>query len=390
MARIYRRGRTWWLDYYDWNGARQRVTSGTDRKSEAQQVLARVVNEQRLRRAGLWEPGAELRGRPIAEHVAAFETHLEAKNRTKKHRTDLLRLVRLFVAEAGVQVLAELTLARGEAWLARLTREGLAARTVNKSRAALLQWGRWLVRARRLVANPFDGLPTQDQEAGRVRERRALTVPEVAALFRVVPVLRRIVYELAMVTGLRRAELEALRPDQLDGELLHFKAAQAKNRRGRVFRLPARLATELASLLVQATRLRLCVDARMKRPPREGFLLPTVPSKATFYRDLIAAGITRVREPGEGLPNVVVDFHSLRVTYGTLLDRAGASLPTAQRLMRHSDPRLTSNVYTDVGDAETAMALGSVWAILDPLERPGTKQGTARTSTTRKARRKRA
>jgi len=42
----------------------------------------------------------------------------------------------------------------------------------------------------------------------------------------------------------------------------------------------------------------------------------------------------------------VHDFHALRVTYGTALARAGVRLQVAQRLMRHSTPVLTANVYT--------------------------------------------
>jgi len=42
----------------------------------------------------------------------------------------------------------------------------------------------------------------------------------------------------------------------------------------------------------------------------------------------------------------------LRGTTATLLARAGASLVVAQRILRHSDPRLTANVYSrvDPGD----------------------------------------
>ena len=41
----------------------------------------------------------------------------------------------------------------------------------------------------------------------------------------------------------------------------------------------------------------------------------------------------------------MVDFHALRVTFATLLGRQGVPLQKAQRLMRHSDPKLTANIY---------------------------------------------
>ena len=45
-------------------------------------------------------------------------------------------------------------------------------------------------------------------------------------------------------------------------------------------------------------------------------------------------------------------FHDLRGTTATLLARGGAPLVVAQRILRHSDPRLTANVYSrvDLGD----------------------------------------
>lgn len=42
----------------------------------------------------------------------------------------------------------------------------------------------------------------------------------------------------------------------------------------------------------------------------------------------------------------VADFHELRTTFGTNLARSGVALSLAQRLMRHSTPVLTANVYT--------------------------------------------
>jgi integrase len=47
-----------------------------------------------------------------------------------------------------------------------------------------------------------------------------------------------------------------------------------------------------------------------------------------------------------------VDIHSLRHTYAYLLKQHGVHVTTAQRLLGHSDPRVTMNVYTQVLDNE--------------------------------------
>jgi len=52
-----------------------------------------------------------------------------------------------------------------------------------------------------------------------------------------------------------------------------------------------------------------------------------------------------------------IRFHDLRGTTATLLARAGAPLVVAQRILRHTDPRLTANVYSrvDLGDLRAGL-----------------------------------
>lgn len=67
-----------------------------------------------------------------------------------------------------------------------------------------------------------------------------------------------------------------------------------------------------------------------------------VPKMETFRRDLAKAGIVYLDDQGRR-----VDFHSLRMTFGTNLVLSGAHLRVLQELMRHSDIRLTMKLYTD-------------------------------------------
>ena len=97
-----------------------------------------------------------------------------------------------------------------------------------------------------------------------------------------------------------------------------------------------------------------------------------VPSTVRLREDLAAAGIPY--ETGAG----VLDFHALRVTYATMLARAGVSLVQAQQLMRHSDPKLTANVYTrlELHDGHAAVARIDVAAT--PAAGAARPSGTAR------------
>jgi len=62
----------------------------------------------------------------------------------------------------------------------------------------------------------------------------------------------------------------------------------------------------------------------------------------TFRKDLDAAGIPYLDELGRR-----VDFHSLRHTFNTMLQRTGVPSRIVMELMRHSDLRLSSTTYTD-------------------------------------------
>jgi integrase len=71
--------------------------------------------------------------------------------------------------------------------------------------------------------------------------------------------------------------------------------------------------------------------------------------------DLAAARIAKRDAQGR-----TVDVHSLRHTFATLLARKGVSPSAAQKLMRHSDIRLTMNTYTHLDLADTASAVAAL------------------------------
>src|SRR5262249_14841723 len=81
----------------------------------------------------------------------------------------------------------------------------------------------------------------------------------------------------------------------------------------------------------------------------------TVPTIKTYKRDLERAGIPYKDEQGRQ-----ADFHALRVAFGTYLQRAGVPMRTAMQLMRHTDIRLTPNIYTDPSLLDMAGAVESL------------------------------
>lgn len=61
-----------------------------------------------------------------------------------------------------------------------------------------------------------------------------------------------------------------------------------------------------------------------------------------------------------------VDFHAIRHTFNTQLLVAGVPLQHAQKLMRHTDPKLTANAYADVDHLPLAENVAKVRALATP------------------------
>ena len=250
-------------------------------------------------------------------------------------------------------------------------------RTVNAYLTSLKSFAHWLVRDRRLPSDPLAGL-TRWNEAEDVRHaRRALPPAELVGLLQAALASpkefrdltgrdRHFLYLCAMGTGFRAGELASLTPASfaLDASCdktptVVCKAGYAKNGKTATQPLPAEIAEALAGYLTG-------------RPPRQ----PVWPGSwheraADMLRlDLDAAGIPYEVEGPDG--PLFADFHALRHSYVALLDRAGLTLKQAMQLARHSDPKLTMNVY---GKA----ALCDLGAALDRL--PGLTGSTQPDST---------
>jgi hypothetical protein len=189
---------------------------------------------------------------------------------------------------------------------------------------------------------------------------------------------RALIYKALVLTGLRRNELASLTVAKLklDGAMPHVEldAADEKNREGNGVVIRPDLADDLRGWLAYKLSA-FQADCRRRGEPIPARLPGDTPVFEVpaglvriFDRDLKLAGIPKRDERGRTL-----DVHALRTTFGTLLSRGGVPLRTAQAAMRHSDPSLTANVYTDPKLLDVAGALDALPTL--PL---GTEQSTTR------------
>jgi integrase len=115
------------------------------------------------------------------------------------------------------------------------------------------------------------------------------------------------------------------------GPLIRARAAITKNRKDACLPLAADVVAALQSI-------------RPAGIPAFAYVFNGhVPRMKTFRRDLSRAGIVYQDAAGRR-----VDFHSLRMAFGTWLAVTGAHPRVAMELMRHSDLKLTMKIYTDV------------------------------------------
>src|SRR4029079_10069974 len=90
-----------------------------------------------------------------------------------------------------------------------------------------------------------------------------------------------------------------------------------------------------------------------------------------FNRDIALAGIAKRDERGR-----TACVHSLRHSYASLLVRGGVAPRVAQAALRHSDVRLTMQVYTDpkLLDVDAALAVLPTLAIGQPFTQPASHE----------------
>ncbi len=379
MASIYKRRvdrnskkKPWMIAYTDETGRRQIVTGSLD-KGVTQEIARKLEIDVSRRRRGVVtadEERFEKEGRrPINEHVDEYLTDCQHQGQNATHisnkRTQLSRLNR----EANVSRLVDIDPNLLTSHLQALKASGSSHRTVNQHRGTVIAFLNWCVLKKRIPRNPVKSgaVKALDEREDSRRVRRALSGEELNWLLESAP-KRRTLYLCAYWTGLRRNELRSInRGDvDLDRGTLRVRFGVGKGKHEDEIPLHPELHDALRSHISQ--------DAK-----RSDLIFPVVSRVTTLYRDLkrardrwISAATNDVerkrREESDFLCRVdsegrQVDLHALRSTLGTHLARHGVSPQVHQRLMRHTDYRVTLKHYTHLQLRDDAAAIESLPAV---------------------------
>jgi integrase len=220
-----------------------------------------------------------------------------------------------------------------DAFIVWRNKEKCGARTMNHYLKGMISFLNWMERVGRIKANPLKYVSKTDERGKRQRVRRAFTDDELSKLVSGSGP-RGIIYFTAARTGLRQEELHQLTWGDIHLEVeppfVMVRAECAKNKtEERVFLVP-----ELVEKL------------KVYRPAGAGpqhLVFPNgIPRASRLKVDAERNGVAYRDESGR-----YGDFHALRYTWATFLQRNGVAQRFAMKLMRHSDIKLTAKVYTD-------------------------------------------
>jgi integrase len=317
----------------------------TTDKRIAEAKLHEIAKEHEKEAMGLL-PSRSVRqtlGKPLNDLLDEFLADLKAIGRTPGTLRKYGGTLRILFERLGWVELRSVNAASFTRWRVKST---LSAKSMNDMLANCGTFFHWLEHQRLLHENPLRYVQRIDTRGAKQR-RRFMTEEEETRFLESAPLKRARVYLTALKTGLRRKEMNAIcwGDFKLDeaAPYIRVPASIAKNRKETVLPLHEAVASALREL----------------RPPDwapfQCVFKGQVPRIETFRRDLAAANIPLVDESGRHL-----DFHSLRGTFGTRLLVSGVHPRVAQELMRHSDIRLTTKLYTDASQLPLAAGLAQL------------------------------
>ena len=348
---INKRGKYWWIDYRDSEGTRHRYSLGVTRKDVAKIKEAEILKSKELAGAGI-DTHPRTQKKSIDDLLADYKAYSLARGNTESHVNESVRYLCAVFNAAGIRTVKEATTAKLEGALGLLSDR--SNRTQNKVLSYVKAFFNWLVSSRRWAINPAAPLKRL-KDVAALMPRRALTPEEFSEILKTAPPARALLYSVAVTTGLRRSELASLTWDDVDltHGLVTIRAQNAKNSKTETLYLPPPVVQMWSTWSENPIALRGSKKVLLETP------LPPPPNMKTFYRDLWVAGIIeRERKESKGKKGAVrwvyktesprgrLDFHALRNTYATWMAQEQIGLSLAQDLMRHSDPKLTSTVYT--------------------------------------------
>jgi integrase len=304
-------------------------------KQVAEQKLRQIVQQEERGRAGLVLPVAQTKclARPLGKLIDEFIDDKDQVGRAESYTRIMAgRLYNLSKA-CGWHTLADVD---AQSFLDWRRRQRTSAKTLNEYLGGIRRLLAWVRKQYGVPITTLDNVEYVDERGAGTFERRALTLQEAQRLLNVAPPERRLIYVLALSSGLRRAEMESLTWGNVELDapqpFLRVRAKFTKNRKDAFIPLIPQAAEVLRA--VRPMGVSGSAAVLPKGVPR---------NRRALRRDMKAAGIPIMDGNGRKF-----DLHAMRTTCCTFLLAAGVPARLVQEIMRHSDIRLTTKNYADM------------------------------------------
>lgn len=242
-----------------------------------------------------------------------------------------------------------------------LQKQGLKRKTLANYSEAISSFCDFLLKRDYILVDPLKRLAKIDTSPEKTR--RVLGPEEIRQLLKVAPTQRRLLYEVAFASGLRVNELTQLEARDLDIERggIVLRPELTKNRKAGFQPLHpstvSRLRTSLSVGEPKAfyERAGRCVQITRPIPKNPLLYVPSHPAR-DLEKDLKKIGINKEAPDGS-----IIDFHSARAAYITLVGLHTPVVKEMQALARHQSANLTIGVYAKttekrLTDVATAVA----------------------------------
>lgn len=354
-------------------------------------LQAKFQNDAEARASGLIDPAAEKYAhesrQPIAQHIADFESVLDARRNTPKHVAETAKVIEDTARRCGWKSIADISGTALSTLLAKLaSNDRLSARTLNKRRMACRMFTKWLHQEQLLRVDPLANVRAARESDDRRRVRRDLSLDECRRLIaatvreprraRLDGDARALLYRLILGTGLRVGESVTLRRAdfELDSDpaLVRVSASYSKRRRQDTQPIPPDTAAALRIFVGELRSADLVWPNPVKTDLSRALAKDLLAARRAWLDEAQDPEERRRREDADFLRPVdsggrVVDMHALRHTFVSAVVRGGASAKVAQTLARHSTPTLTMNVYAHAQLDEVRAGIGSLPTLDQPL-----------------------
>ena len=378
----------WWGRYRDALGIERRISLSTDKKT-AQQKLNELVQQVEREKAGLADSIEVEMKKPITVHLELYHQHLIAKNDSPRHIREVMRRIKRVLEDRQIKTAMQLKAVEVEAFINDFRAEYHASlQTCNHYMRSMKSFACWMLRNDRLYRNPLESLTFLNTRTDRRHDRRYITMDEFIRMYDAAktgpPVEgisgydRAMLYLLAAWTGYRKGELGSLTLRNFvgldtDTPMIMVRAGYSKRRRDDKLALHPEVTDHFKKWL----------DIRQPASDNE-ILFPISEASCGVERktsdmmafDLMAARRFWIAETDDedeqkkrhasdflkyqDINGKFADFHALRHMFITNLCYANVAPKTAQLLARHSDIKLTMQVYTHINAQEQVDAIKSL------------------------------